>query len=72
MYKKIYASIKAANEDMQERKENRYAPLIEKARKAINDVAKEKGYLYVLEASGLLTADGPDLLDDVKTKLGIK
>ncbi len=48
-------------------------PIMEKAQTAIKKVAKAKGYNYVLDAttgSGVLVADGPDLLVDVKKELG--
>lgn len=51
-------------------------PLSDKARAAINDVAKEKGITYVLDSSQgtplLVSADGTDLMVPVKAKLGIK
>ena len=48
-------------------------PIMEKAQAAIKKVAKEKGFNYVIDAtlgSGLLVADGTDLLADVKKSLG--
>lgn len=50
-------------------------PIYDKARKAIEDVAKEKGYAYVLDSSAgilLVSPAGDDLAPMVKTKLGIK
>lgn len=50
-------------------------PIYDKARKAIEDVAKEKGYAYVLDSSAgvlLVSPAGDDLAPAVKTKLGIK
>jgi len=49
-------------------------PILDKARVAIQKVARAKGYQYVLDSttgSGILLADGPDLLVDVKKELGI-
>ncbi len=49
-------------------------PILEKARNAIQDVARAKGYDYVLDSTtgaGVIMADGYDLMPDVKTKLGI-
>ena len=46
---------------------------MEKAQKAIQKVAKAKGVNYVLDAttgSGVLFAEGIDLLADVKKELG--
>lgn len=48
-------------------------PIMEKATAAIQKVGKEKGYDYVIDASqgsGIMLADGPDLLNDVKKELG--
>lgn len=49
-------------------------PIMEKAHQTIQKVARDKGYQYVLDAttgSGLLMADGYDLMPDVKKALGI-
>ncbi len=65
----------SAQEKIGKKKEDLYKPILEKADKAIKDVAKEKGYSYVFDASGgsLLYANETDnLLPLVKTKLGIK
>jgi len=50
-------------------------PIVEKAQKAVSDVATEKGVKYVLDASpgkGLIVFEGEDLMPSVKTKLGIQ
>ena len=51
-------------------------PLIDKARVAVADVAKEKGYTYVFDSSQgsplIVSPDGDDLLAAVKLKLGLK
>ncbi len=65
----------SATEKVDKKKQDLYAPILEKADKAIKDVAKEKGYDYVFDASSgaLLHANEKDnLLQMVKTKLGIK
>jgi len=65
----------SAQEKIGKKKEDLYKPILEKADKAIKDVAKEKGYSYVFDASGggLLYANESDnLLPLVKAKLGIK
>ncbi len=49
-------------------------PIMEKARVAIQKIAKIQGIQYVFDAtqgSGLLVTDGTDLLADVKKELGI-
>ncbi len=64
----------AAYQDMQKRQQERLTPILEKAQKAIKDVAAAKGIAYVLDASagkGLIVFDkGEDLYDAVKAKLG--
>ena len=48
-------------------------PIMEKAQAAIQKVARAKGIQYVLDStvgSGVLLADGVDLLADVKKELG--
>ncbi len=50
-------------------------PMVDKARGAISDVAKEKGYNYVLDSGStqlLVSPDGDDLLPALKVKLGLK
>jgi outer membrane protein len=62
-----------AQKELGQKEMDLYKPIMEKAQKAIQKVAKEKGYNYVLDAttgSGLLVADGTDLLADVKKSLG--
>lgn len=50
-------------------------PLFDKVRAAIAEVAKEKGYTYVLDSSQtdlIVSPPGDDLMDAVKAKLGVK
>jgi outer membrane protein len=50
-------------------------PLIDKARAAVDAVAKEKGYTYVLDSSQiqlLVSPAGDDLTEATKAKLGLK
>jgi outer membrane protein len=50
-------------------------PLIDKARAAVTEVAKEKGYTYVLDSSQttlIVSPEGDDMLAAVKLKLGLK
>ena len=65
----------SAQEKIGKKKEELYKPILEKADKAIKEVAKEKGYDYVFDASGgalLYAKEGDNLLPMVKAKLGIK
>jgi outer membrane protein len=64
-----------AQEKIGKKKEELYKPILEKADKAIKDVAKEKGYDYIFDASGgslLYAKDTDNILSLVKAKLGIK
>lgn len=64
-----------AEQDMQKKREELYMPIYKKAKTAISDVAKTKGYDYVLDSSEglgvLVTNAANDLMNDVKKKLGI-
>jgi|TARA_B110001450_G_C17422682_1_gene400529 outer membrane protein len=63
-----------AQQDMSKRQEGLIKPIMEKARVAIQKVARAKGYQYVIDStagSGLILADGPNLLNDVKKELGM-
>lgn len=63
-----------AQENLQKEEAKLFQPIMDKARKAISEVGKERGLLYVFEANGLLyhSDQSIDLLPLVKTKLGIK
>jgi len=64
-----------AEEDLQEKELELTSPIIERARTAVNDVAKENGYTYIFNsAEGLLLYADPsdDIMPLVKKKLGIK
>ena len=65
----------SAQEKTSKRREEMYKPILEKADKAIKDVAKENKYDYIFDASGgaiLFAKDSDNVLSLVKTKLGIK
>lgn len=62
-----------AYQEIQKKQNDGLLPIIEKARKAIDEVAASKGILYVLDATegkALLVAKGEDLYAAVKAKLG--
>ncbi|HYG14924.1 MAG TPA: OmpH family outer membrane protein [Bacteroidia bacterium] len=64
-----------AQADLQKKQQEIYEPLYNKVKAAIAEVAKEKGYSYVIDASmgGLLYMPPADnLLADVKKKMNIK
>lgn len=62
-----------ASKSLQDKQLELQKPLTEKALAAIQKVARAKGVQYVLDStvgSGVLLADGMDLLADVKKELG--
>lgn len=64
-----------AQQDIQQQSMTMIQPVIEKARKAINDVAKEQGLLYVFDMSQgnpvYASEESMDLLPLVRAKLGL-
>jgi outer membrane protein len=68
----LYQASQVAREDITKKRNEKLKPILEKAKKAIDDIAAEQGYTYVLEASTLIVANGTDLLPAVKAKLGIQ
>jgi len=63
-----------ALKDLQQKEVELLKPVIESARVAVQKVARAKGFQYVLDSTtgtGLIMADGYDLMNDVKTELGI-
>jgi len=65
-----------AQNDLQKKQDELLNPIIEKAKNAINEVAKENGYTYILDSSVggvvLYTVSNDDILPLVKKKLGIQ
>lgn len=71
---KIQKYASTASEEMQKKRFDLLKPIVEKAQKAVKDVAAEKGVVYVFDSSpgkGLIVFDqGEDLLPAVQAKLG--
>lgn len=64
-----------AQQKFDEKSNELIKPLTDKARAAIDAVAKEKGYIYVLDSGQtnlLVSPAGDDMMTAVKLKLGIK
>lgn len=64
-----------AQQDLQNKQQKLLQPLIDRAKQAVADVAKEKGFTYVLNAIEdvvLFSVPANDLLPAVKQKLGIE
>lgn len=68
----LYQASEIAREELTKVRNEKLQPILDKAKKAIEEVANAEGYTYVLEASTLIVANGVDLLPAVKTKLGIQ
>lgn len=74
MERNISAYRQQALQDLQKKEVDVFQPILEKARAAIQKVARAKGYEYVLDSAtgnGVILADGYDLIGDVKKELGI-
>lgn len=73
MQQRIQQYQQTVTKELQTKQEEIYKPILEKSKAAIQKVARAKGYQYVLDSSigsGVIMADGPDLLADVKKELG--
>lgn len=74
MNNNIGAYREQAIKDLRQKEVDIFNPIREKAQAAIQKVARAQGVQYVLDAasgSGILLADGKDLLTDVKKEMGI-
>lgn len=76
MAQKIQSYQVQAQQDLQNKQRELMEPIIEKAQNAVNDVARDKGYTYVLDSSQskgvvIFVEKGEDILPLVKAKLGI-
>lgn len=74
LQQRIQAFQVSAQEELQKREGELLKPIVDKAKKALSDVAKENGLLYVFDVNGLLyySSESIDLLPMVKSKLGLK
>lgn len=70
MQKRIVDYRDNAQKELQTKEADIMKPLYEKVKASIAKVGKAKGYQYILNAEGLLLADGPNLTADVKKDLG--
>ena len=65
----------SAQKQLQDREAELLKPIIDRAKKAIADVAKEGGYTYIFDAGTaaiLYDEGGDDIMPLVKKKLGLK
>lgn len=74
LQQKIQKYAQTADQEIQKKRFDLLKPIVEKAQKAVSDVASEKGIKYVFDSSpgkGLIVFEGEDLMPAVKAKLGI-
>ena len=73
---RISAFNQTASTDLQKKQQELFAPVIEKVKKAINEVGAENGYLYIFDLSTqsiiYQSPKSNDLTPLVKKKLGLK
>ena len=65
----------SAQQRLQDKEKELLQPIIDRAKQAISDVAKENGYTYVFDTSAgalLYQQDSDDILPLVKKKVGLK
>lgn len=65
---------KNAQQQLQEREQELLKPIIDRAKKAIEDVAKERGYTYIFDSGVgalLYQQDSEDIMPFVKAKLNL-
>ncbi len=67
----------SAQQDLQNKQVELLTPVIEKATKAVQEVAREKGFTYILDSSPskavvIFNEKGEDIMPLVKAKLGIQ
>ncbi len=65
----------SAKEKVNQKQQELYAPVLDKAEKAIKAVAREKGYDYIFDQNGagmLFGRESDNILPIVKAKMGIK
>lgn len=72
--KRIQDFQESSTDKLNKKREDLYAPILEKADKAIKAVATEGGYTYIFDASTgslLFAKESENLIDKVKAKLGL-
>jgi outer membrane protein len=78
MNQKVQNFQQVAQQQLQQKQNDMLKPIIDKAKKAVEDVGKEKGLIYIFDVSGELgtllyhSNESVDVLPLAKTKLGIK
>lgn len=73
MQARIQGFYENAQKQMQDREAELTKPIVDRAKKAIEDVAREGGYTYIFDGAALLySQDSEDIMPMVKKKLGLK
>lgn len=70
MEKRIQDYGQTAQQELQKKEQDLFKPIQEQVKLSIAKVGKAKGFQYVLDASMVLLADGPNITADVKKDLG--
>lgn len=69
---RIMSFRQAAQQELEMKRQELMIPIQKKAQEAINKVAKENGFSYIIDSAMLLYIDGgEDIMDLVKAELGI-
>ena len=72
MQNRIQGFYENAQKQLQERETELTKPIVDRAKKAIEDVAREGGYTYIFDGASLLySQDSEDIMPQVKKKLGL-
>lgn len=74
MQNNIQAYRQQAMEDLDQKRADVFRPILERAQTTIQKVGRAQGFEYVLDSttgSGIILADGKDLMEDVKKDMGI-
>lgn len=76
MQKRMQDYQTSAQQQVEQKSNELFKPLSDKAKSAVSDVAKEKGYTYVLDSSQgaalIVSPESDDLMASAKVKLGVK
>jgi outer membrane protein len=72
MQNRIQGFYENAQKQLQEREAELTKPIVDRAKKAIEEVAREGGYTYIFDGASLLySQDSEDIMPQVKKKLGL-
>ena len=73
MQQRIQSFVELAQQELQSVNEQLMAPIYEKAKTTVDEVAKSNGFTYVFDAGAIIymAPEAIDLMPMVKSKLGI-